>query len=457
MQLKESYDKKVFYSLMLSLAIPIALQHLIAISLNTVDTIMIGSFGEAAIAAVGICNRIYFFFTLVTFGIYSGMSIFTAQYWGSKDIVNVKKMLGMQWFLGAVVAVIFVLSISLYPNVIISWFIKDTTVIQLGKSYIRIAVFSYFFMASSFSVSFTLRSLGIVRIPLAINVISVLLNTILNWIFIFGHFGFEATGVRGAAIATLLARIAEFLFYGWYLFKYKNNPLTLKLSDLFLWNYAMMKEKLKVAFPVVVNEVIWSLGMTVTYIAYGRLGANSVAAVQIAYSVNGIFEALFFGIGNACAIMLGNEIGKERYELAEKYSKKFIHIIIIMGFVLGTMLFLTKRPIISFFDLQSETIIMLNNTLIVMACAMPLSMCSYLFVVGILRSGGDTKFCMILEIFSIWGYVVPIAFIAVLWFKIPVYWVIALINTEHILKLILLVPRYRSKKWLRNLVKPEAV
>jgi putative MATE family efflux protein len=438
---------------MLSLAIPIALQHLIAISLNTIDTIMIGSLGEEAIAAVGICNRIYFFFTLVTFGIYSGMSIFTAQYWGSNDTVNVKKMLGMQWFLGVCVAVFFILVISLYPNVIISWFIKDNNVIQLGQSYLRIAVFSYFFMASSFSISFTLRSLGIVCIPLAINILSVLLNTILNWIFIFGHLGSDAMGVRGAAFATLFARIAEFLFYGWYLFAYKKNPLQLKLSDLFLWNYSMLKEKFKIALPVLVNEIIWSLGMTVTYIAYGRLGANAVAAVQIAYSINGIFEALFFGIGNACAIMLGNEIGKERYELTEKYSKKFIFIIIIMGFVLGTILILTRKPIISLFDLHVQTRMMLTNILLIMACAMPLSMCDYLFVVGILRSGGDTKFCMILEIFSIWAYVVPVSFAAALWLKLPVYWIIALINIEHILKLFLLVPRYRSKKWIRNLVK----
>jgi putative MATE family efflux protein len=441
---------------MLSLAIPIALQHLVAISLNTIDTIMIGSLGEEAIAAVGICNRIYFFFTLVTFGIYSGMSIFTAQYWGKKDILNVKKMLGMQWFLGVCVAIIFILSISLYPDVIISWFIKDNSVIQLGKSYLRIAVFSYFFMASSFSVSFTLRSLGIVQIPLAINILSVLLNTILNWIFIFGHLGFYAMGVRGAAVATLVARSVEFLFYGWYLFKYKKYPLLIKLSDLFLWNYAILKEKLKVAFPVLINEIIWSLGMTVIYIAYGRLGANAVAAVQIAYSINGIFEALFFGIGNACAIMLGNEIGKERYELTEKYSKKFIFIIIMLGFVLGAVLILTRKPIISLFDLHVQTNMMLANILLVMACAMPLSMCDYLFVVGILRSGGDTKFCMILELFSIWGYVVPISFIAALWFKLPVYWIIMFINIEHILKLFLLVPRYRSKKWIKNLVKQQA-
>ncbi len=453
MQSIQTYNKKIFYSLMLSLAIPIALQHLIAISLNTIDTIMIGSLGEEAIAAVGICNRIYFFFTLVTFGIYSGMSIFTAQYWGSNDTVNVKKMLGMQWFLGVCVAVFFILVISLYPNVIISWFIKDNNVIQLGQSYLRIAVFSYFFMASSFSISFTLRSLGIVCIPLAINILSVLLNTILNWIFIFGHLGSDAMGVRGAAFATLFARIAEFLFYGWYLFAYKKNPLQLKLSDLFLWNYSMLKEKFKIALPVLVNEIIWSLGMTVTYIAYGRLGANAVAAVQIAYSINGIFEALFFGIGNACAIMLGNEIGKERYELTEKYSKKFIFIIIIMGFVLGTILILTRKPIISLFDLHVQTRMMLTNILLIMACAMPLSMCDYLFVVGILRSGGDTKFCMILEIFSIWAYVVPVSFAAALWLKLPVYWIIALINIEHILKLFLLVPRYRSKKWIRNLVK----
>ncbi|NMC57686.1 MAG: MATE family efflux transporter, partial [Eubacteriaceae bacterium] len=241
----KSYHSKTFYSLMLSLAVPIALQQLISISLNTVDTIMIGALGEAAIAAVGICNRVFFFFVLITFGIYSGMSIFTAQYWGNNDFLNVKKMMGMQLFLGVCVSLVFIFIISCFPAQIMSWFIKDSVVIALGKSYFRIVVLSYIFMACSFSVSFAFRSLGIVKVPLFINILSVLINAFLNWVFIYGHFGFGPMGVAGAALATLIARISEFLMYYWYLLKYNNKPVAFKVSDLFLWDFKMMKEKLK--------------------------------------------------------------------------------------------------------------------------------------------------------------------------------------------------------------------
>ena len=129
---KLPYNKKIFYSLMLSLAVPIAMQQLISFSLNTIDTIMIGSLGEAAIAAVGICNRVFFFFVLIIFGIYSGMSIFTAQYWGNSDYINVKKMLGMKIFWGVCVSLVFILIVSFFSEHIMSWFIKDLTVIDLG-------------------------------------------------------------------------------------------------------------------------------------------------------------------------------------------------------------------------------------------------------------------------------------------------------------------------------------
>lgn len=451
----KSYHSKTFYSLMLSLAVPIALQQLISISLNTVDTIMIGPLGEAAIAAVGICNRFFFFFVLITFGIYSGMSIFTAQYWGNNDFLNVKKMMGMQLFLGVCVSLVFIFIISCFPAQIMSWFIKDSVVIALGKSYFRIVVLSYIFMACSFSVSFAFRSLGIVKVPLFINILSVLINALLNWVFIFGHFGFEPMGVAGAALATLIARISEFLMYYWYLLKYNNKPVAFKVSDLFLWDFKMMKEKLKIAFPVVINETLWSLGMTVIYIAYGKLGADSVAAVQISYSINGIFEALFFGVGNACSVMLGNEIGRSNYGLAKKYSKNFILIMILMGAILGFFLIMLRSPIISIFNIEAQTIKLLNYNLIVLGLAMPFSMCSYLFAIGILRSGGDTKFCMYLEMASIWLYVVPVAFVASLAFSLPTYFIIALINIEHILKLALLIPRYKSGKWINNLVRDD--
>lgn len=451
----KSYNSRTFYSLMLSLAVPIALQQLISISLNTIDTLMIGSLGEAAIAAVGICNRVFFFFVLITFGIYSGMSIFTAQYWGNNDSINVKKMMGMQMFLGVCVSLVFILIISCFPGQIMSWFIKDSAVIALGKSYFRIVVLSYIFMACSFSVSFAFRSLGIVKVPLFINVLSVLINAFLNWVLIFGHLSIEPMGVSGAALATLIARIAEFFMYYWYLFKYNNKPVAFKIGDLFLWNFKMMKDKLKIAFPVVINETLWSLGMTVIYIAYGKLGADSVAAVQISYSVNGIFEALFFGLGNACAVMLGNEIGRGNYELAKKYSNKFIFIMVLMGAILGLCLIMLRNPIISIFNIEAQTIKLLNYNLIVLGLAMPFSMCSYLFAIGILRSGGDTKFCMYLEMASIWLYVVPVAFIASLAFNLPTYLIIALINIEHLIKLALLIPRYKSGKWINNLVKED--
>jgi len=300
MQSSLYYDKKTFYSVMLALAIPIALQNLISLSLNMIDTVMIGSYGETAVAAVGIGNRVYFFFAIIIFGIYSGMSVFTAQYWGNKDLKNVKNMLGMELVLGAGVVFVFLVAASTFPGKLISFFIKDTAVIELGSRYLRIVAYSYFFTA----VSFTMRSVGSVKIPLLINANCVLINTLLNYIWIFGHLGFEPMGVEGAARATLVARVVECICFLLYLTKRKNNILAFQAKDLFCWTKKMLRQKLKIALPVMMNEMIWSLGMTITYVAYGLLGASAVAAVQVSMTVLGVFEAAFFGIGNACAVML---------------------------------------------------------------------------------------------------------------------------------------------------------
>ncbi len=228
MQSSLYYDKKTFYSVMLALAIPIALQNLISLSLNMIDTVMIGSYGETAVAAVGIGNRVYFFFAIIIFGIYSGMSVFTAQYWGNKDLKNVKNMLGMELVLGAGVAFVFLVAASTFPGKLISFFIKDTAVIELGSRYLRIVAYSYFFTAVSFAVSFTMRSVGNVKMPLLINANCVLINTLLNYIWIFGHLGFEPMGVEGAARATLVARVVECICFLLYLTKRKTISLLFK-------------------------------------------------------------------------------------------------------------------------------------------------------------------------------------------------------------------------------------
>lgn len=207
----------------------------------------------------------------------------------------------------------------------------------------------------------------------------------------------------------------------------------------------MLRQKLKVALPVMMNEMIWSLGMTITYVAYGLLGASAVAAVQVSMTVLGVFEAAFFGIGNACAVMLGNEMGRENYALTEKYAQKYIMVMLIFGIVMGSLLILLRKPVVGFFDLEVATIQSIYNILFVLGAYIPLSMLSYLLLIGILRAGGDTKFCMVLELITIWGYAVPVAFFAAAVLRLPIHWVMALTFAEHGIKLIFLISRYKTK------------
>ncbi|MGB4438236.1 MAG: MATE family efflux transporter, partial [Sedimentibacter sp.] len=186
--------------------------------------------------------------------------------------------------------------------------------------------------------------------------------------------------------------------------------------------------------------------------AYGYIGASAIAVVQIAYSISDFFQALFFGIGNASAVMIGNEIGKNDMDKAIDYSNKILKITFALSIILSVLLFLFKGQIIKFFNLETSTSISLNKTLVVYSLYFTPKMFSYIFICGILRSGGDTKFCMFVDIITIWCIGVPVAFIAVLVLKLPIHLVMALVFGEELIKSVTVLKRYKSKKWINNVI-----
>jgi putative MATE family efflux protein len=445
-------ESSVFYKTMLGIALPIALQSLIGTTLNMVDTVMIGSLGEAAIAAVGIANRVFFFYALCVFGTYSGMSIFTSQYWGVKDTLNIRRIMGIMISIGSILGIIFTLLAALIPNHILSIFINDKEVIALGSSYLRIICASYIITAISFAFNYASRSVHKTKLPMVVSAVALLTNTFLNYTLIYGNFGFSAMGVKGAAIATVSSRILELFLLIFFIYKNKDHPLAGKFSEMFSYSREMVQKVIKTAFPVFINESTWALGTTVYYIAYGYLGKEAVAAVQITYTISDFFQALFMGLGNATAVMIGNEIGKRNKDLAYRYGKQFLTLSSILAVIISFAIFLLRPVIINFFNIGPTTQAMLFQTLFVVAIYLLPKMFTYVMIVGVLRSGGDTKFCMIIDLLGVWLIGVPLAFIGVKVLHYPVHLIIALVFFEEALKCIITLPRFKSKKWIRRLI-----
>ena len=443
---------KIFYKKLFFIALPVIIQNVISIGLNMVDTVMVSELGENAITAVGLANRIYFIFSTMCFGIFSGASIFIAQYWGIGDTDSIKKVFGIDLIIGSTLAIIFSIAVFFFPEQILRVFIDDTYVIKLGAQYLRIIAFSYFFTAVSFAFSFNSRAIHKLKLPTIINGIALCINTFVNWLLITGNMGAPALGVQGAAIATLISRFFEFLTLLYFIYRDKEHPLAGSFKEFTSWNLTMLKNILKTSLPVILSETAWSIGTSVYLISYGFIGSYAIAVVQISTNISDFFQALFFGIGSACAVMIGNEIGKNNIDTAFDYSKKFIKITLILSIIFSVLLFLFRGQIISFFNLSESTNYYLNKALIVFCIYFTPKMFTYIFICGILRAGGDTKFCMFVDIISIWLIGVPLSFFAVLVLHLPVHLVMAVVFSEEILKLFFILKRYVSKKWINNLI-----
>jgi putative MATE family efflux protein len=443
---------KEFIPKLIAIASPIILQNFFSSSLNFVDVFMVGQLGEKAVAAVGIANQIFFLFLMFTFSIASGASIFTAQYWGKKDIKNIHSTMGIGITFTLAVSAFFTLAVILFPDALIMLFNKDPKVIELGAQYIKIIALCFFVTSLSSIYAFVLRSTEHVKFPMIASATALLLNTFLNYLLIFGKFGFPELGVRGAAIATIIARGVEFgiLLTFTYIRKY---PIAAGLKDIFNYSKDMVKNYVKIWLPVMGQSMGWALGYTMYSVIYGHISTESIAAYNIACSVERICLMLFTGLGSACAIMVGNRIGAGEEYKARDYSKNFLFLAFAFSIVIAIPLIIVRTNVVNLYNLSDKSSLYLYYLLLVIACILLPRAMNITFHVGILKAGGDTFFSMIVDMGGIWLIGVPLAAVAAFIFKLPVYYVMAIAATEELVKMIAAYYRFFSNKWIHNLTK----
>lgn len=451
MNLKTLFNDRQFYKSALNLAIPIVVQNLVLSSLNLVDNIMVGRLGDSSIAGVGIANQLFFLLNLFLFGVASGSAIFTAQYWGKKDISNIKRVLGICLASGILISLVFSILGFVFPKAVVSIYTKDLEVMDLGVRYLRLVSLSYTITAISFAFAFTLRSIGQVKLPLAVSVTALSVNTILNYTFIFGHFGFDAMGVEGAAIATVIARFIEASVLIFMIYR-KKYIIAGSLKEYFDLSFGFVKNFYKVTIPVILNEGIWALGVTTYSIVYARMGTEVIAATNIVSTIERIALVAFQGFGSACAVMIGNKIGAKREDQAFVYAKRFLTINTTLGILVGLFIYLGSPYILSVYNVSQTTLNYSRNILVVLSFSLWAKVFNYTNIVGILRSGGDTRFCLLLDTCGMWLAAIPLVALAGLYWHLPIHIVYIFVYMEEFSKLVIGLPRVLSKKWINNLV-----
>lgn len=442
---------KSFLKKTAAIAIPIALQNLLSTTLNFVDTIMIGQLGESSIAAVGLANKVFFVFSLLLFGIVSGSGILTAQYWGIRDISNIRRVLGMSLMLGLTGAVLFVVPSVLCPKTVMRIFTTQEDTITIGATFLAIIAFSYPFTAITNSFVGILRGVNRVKVPVIITSLSICVNIVLNYILIYGKLGFPRMGVAGSATATLIARILEctalLITVYW-----SKNPAAAKLKELFAFSKGYVQKYFITVAPVIANECMWGVGVTMYSLAYGRMGNTATAAITVTQTVEQLMMVLFMGTSNAAAVVLGNEMGGGKLKEAEEHAKSLIFIQFMLSLVMVVVSACIRIPIIKLFGVSDEVSRDFTLCFLVFILYIPIKTFNYINIVGILRSGGDTKACLFLDCTGVWFIGIPMAFIGGLVLHLPIYIVYALVTIEELYKFTLGIFRYRQKKWLRNIV-----
>ena len=442
---------KAFYTTLLKITIPIALQNLISASLNMIDTLMIGQLGENEIAAVGLANEIFFLLNLFLFGICSGTGIFVAQFWGKGDIKNIRRVVGLSLLCGFGLAGIFTFIALALPELALGVFTKDLMVVKLGSSYLGIVGLSYVMTAVTYAYSFALRNTAQPKIPMGISTIAVLTNAVFNYLLIFGKLGFPAMGVEGAALATVIARGLELCLILLVVYKY-DLPAAVRLTDVFNISPGFVKTFFKTTVPVILNEGLWALGVTTYSVIFARMGTGVVAAVNIAATVERMAMVFFIGMSHACAFMVGNAIGAGDEEQAVSYAKRLAVVGPVTALLAGLVVVGFSGNIISLFRVSDMVRVNARSVLIAAALVMPVRTFNWINIVGVLRGGGDTRFSLFIDATAVWCVGVPLGYVLGLAMQCSIGFVYPMvIFSEQLYKGILGVKRLVSRKWINDL------
>lgn len=430
---------------------PIALQSLIASSLNLVDNLMVGGLGELALNAVGVSVQIFFVYWMMVFGFSSGAATFMAQFYGAEDFRNIRGTAGFTFTVSIAVGALFFLGALFFPEYILRVFTKYPEVIEAGVPYIRTGAPCFLLVAALQPLSILLRATQQTQYPLYASVFALCLNTFLNYSLIYGHFGMPRMEVQGAALATVLSRVCEVTILLIFVFV-RNNRVKGPLKEFFGYSRPLAARITRNSISTTINETAWGLGTSLYVAAFARISITAGAAVQACNTVNNIFIMAAFSIGDAVLILVGQKLGEGEMEQARSMTKYLVKLALVVGLVLGGLMLLLGKPILGLFDFTPAGHEAAWMILVVYGLTLWLDVYNGIMVSGVLRCGGDTRFAMLGEVGTVWGIGVPTAFITSLVLGWPIYLAVLAVKFESLVKGIILTARYKSGKWLNNVI-----
>lgn len=448
--IKTNYDRE-FYQQTWKLVIPIVIQNLLSAAVNSADVVMLNYVGQSSISAVSLAANYANVLFMVFYGLGTGATMLCAQYFGKGDMRAIQVVEGIALRFSMIIAGVFALCALFLPEGMMRIFTNDAELISIGASYLRCVSIAYMCWGVTEVYLSVLRSIGRAVVSTVLNTMAFSLNIILNAVFIFGLFGAPKLGAVGVALATSISRLVELV--GCFLVSSFGQDIKLDLRYLFVKNKLLFGDFVRLSLPALLNDISWSVAFSMYSVIMGHMGTDAVAANSFVVVARNFGTVLCFGVGSAAGILVGNVIGENKMEKAKRYASGFMRLTVLSAVIGGILIAAATPFIVRNADITEQAagylkVMLLINTYYVMGAAVNTTL-----IAGIFRAGGDSKFGLICDTIDMWGYAVPLGFLAAFVLKLPVLWVYFLLCTDEFVKWPWVIGHYLSGKWLKNITR----
>ena len=446
----ENMKQNTFLKSVCNLAIPVAIQSMLQSSFSIVDQIMIGQLGSVSVAGVGLAGKFSSIYTVLISVIGAVAGVMIAQYLGQKNKQEIHRSFWINMWIGVVFAAVFTVLCGLFPVKIMGMYTRDADTMVAAGEYLKILSGTFLPVAGATLLATLFRCMEKTQLPLIASIVAAILNTGLNYILIFGKFGFNAMGARGAAIATLISQIGNFIIMFVLLFANKQCLEQIvkkeKIVGSFHW-----KQYMAMLLPMLVCEFFWSLGENVYAIIYGHLGTKECAAMTLINPIQGLMIGALCGLSQAAGVIIGKLLGNKEYDEAYKASWKLIKYGFIGSVCLSVIIVLTSGLYVEIYQVEDTVKIITRQILFAYACVAPFKVLNMITGGGIIRSGGKTKYLMVIDMIGTWGFGVPLGLLSAFVFHLTIPWVYFILSLEECVRFGISVVVLKRKKWMQSL------
>lgn len=441
-----------FYRKFCTLATTLILEQSVVLSVNLADNIMLGNYSEFAMAGVAAVNQIQFVLQQVVFAVANGVIILASQYWGQRRVEPIRKLLTIGFWTAMSISAVLFLFVSLWPRFAVGLFTKDAAIVSQAIAYLRIIRFTYPVFAATTILLGSMRAVENVRIALAVSVVALIINCLINFLLIPGRLGFPELGARGAAIGTLSARVLEFLIV-WFYVSRRDNKLSYRLRQVLAIDRLLARDYLLVTLPIIGTAFLWGCSSALQTAIMGHLSANAMAAQSISSTIFLFLKVAAVGAGSAAAILVGKIIGGGDMESLRPAVRTLQLLFLLVGLFLGGVMLAIRAPLLGFYTLSPDTRAFAERFMLLEAAVL----CSMSYQrsvnIGIIQGGGDSRFVLVLDIVSIWIIVVPLSWLAAFTWGLSPMWVLILLNADQFFKCIPAALYCNSYLWVKKLTR----